>query len=116
MISIFERELEEIEREVRDLKTIHQRGLGTVQFYEATSTKTILNSQGYASFSVDIASGEPTPSLIIPAVNIPQPLVYSFVVFSLNADGDHAGVTVSAWTPGQVKLKVISSSIVGSIT
>lgn len=116
MRSLFEKELEQMEQEVRDLKTIHQRGLGTVEFYEATETKTVSYPQGYATFSIDIASGEPTPAIIIPAVNIPQPLVYTFAVYSINADGDHAGVTVSAYTPGQVKLKAISSSFIGSIT
>lgn len=33
MISLFDKELIAMEREVRDLKTIHQRGLGTTRFY-----------------------------------------------------------------------------------
>lgn len=116
MRSLFDKELEEMEREVRDLKTIHARGLGTVRFYEAEATKTVTTSQGYATFTITIAPDELTPAIIIPTLNIPEPLVYTFATYSINDDGDRASVTVSAYTPGPVKLKVISSSQIGSIT
>lgn len=116
MISLFDKELEEMEREVRDLKTIHARGLGAVRFYEAEATKTVAYSQGYATFTITIAQDELTPAIIIPTLTIPEPLVYTFATYSINDDGDSASVTVSAYTPGTVKLKVISSSPIGSIT
>lgn len=116
MRSLFDKELEEMEREVRDLKTIHARGLGTVRFYEAEATKNVTYSQGYATFIITIAPDELTPAIIIPTLNIPEPLVYTFATYSINDDGDRASVTVSAYTPGPVKLKVISSSQIGSIT
>ena len=116
MRSLFDKEIEEMEREVRDLKTIHARGLGTVRFYEAEATKNVTYSQGYATFTITITPDELTPAIIIPTLNIPEPLVYTFATYSINDDGDRASVTVSAYTPGPVKLKVISSSQIGSIT
>ena len=33
MTSLFDKELSQMEKEVRDLKTIHERGIGTTRFY-----------------------------------------------------------------------------------
>ena len=41
MISLFDLELKRMEQEVRDLKTIHQHGLGTTRFYVYDRTITI---------------------------------------------------------------------------
>lgn len=116
MRSLFDKELTEMEREVRDLKTIHQRGLGTTRFYSATATKNVPSSMGYAGFSINAEAGAWTPIAVVPAFNLPEPVAVSSVVFSISSAGDSASVMAIAYTPGNVKLKVMCSSPIESIS
>ena len=72
MQALFDKELTEMEREVRDLKTIHQRGLGTVRFYEAETDTIALN--GSARFNANLVAGEPLNPLAISVVYGTAPL------------------------------------------
>ena len=116
MISLFERELIAMEREVRDLKTIHQRGLGTTRFYSATSTKNVASSMGFVSFTITPEADSPTPIALVPAVSLPEPVAVSLIVFEISNGGDYATITTMAFTPGDVKVKAICSSPIESIT
>lgn len=115
MISLFDQELLDMEREVRDLKTIHQRGLGTTRFYSDTSQKNVPYSMGIASFSISAVDDAITPIAFVPAIQLPTPVAASTVVFSIGSNGDSASVTTIAFTPGTVKLKVMCSSEIQGI-
>lgn len=61
MRSLFEKRIERAERELRDLKTMHLRGLGTTQFF----TKTYQAGQTFNGFIADITfkADEPLPAI-----------------------------------------------------
>lgn len=63
MISLFDKELLEMEREVRDLKTYCRHGLGNTRFYtkEMTIEATMANIY---SITAETILGEPTPAFI----------------------------------------------------
>lgn len=112
MTSLFEQELIAMEREVRDLKTIRQRGIGTTIFYSESLQKT---HNYYTDVAVSIASDEPMPAIITIAANIPQPLNFPMLVFVPQTDGALFDVLGGA-ASGIAKIKVFSSSKIGSVT
>ena len=112
MQALFDKELTEMEREVRDLKTIHQRGLGTVRFYEAeTGTVTISNSS--ARFTANLVAGEPTEPLAI-GLTYGEPPLNDF-----SYAASMVGLNYTVWVPQatkSVRVKFISSSAISGIT
>ena len=112
MQALFDKELTEMEREVRDLKTIHQRGLGTVRFYEAeTGTVTISNSS--ARFTANLVAGEPTTPLAISLIYGAPP------IGDFNLTASNVGLNRTVWIPRTTrnfKVKFISSSEKSGIT
>lgn len=116
MTSLFDRELTQMEREVRDLKTIHQRGLGTTQFYSATAQKTTSSSMSYVTFRASVAQGSPLPAAFVTAISLPEPIAVSSIIYGIAPTGDYVSVTPIVFTPGTVKCKVISSSQIEDIT
>lgn len=108
--SLFDKELTEMEREVRDLKTIHQRGLGTVRFYEAETGTIALN--GSARFDANLVSGEPLNPLAISLLYGTAPLEN----FNLNASSVGLRRYVTTYTAKNIKVKFISSSAISGIT
>lgn len=110
MISLFDRELMRMEQEVRDLKTIHQRGLGTVKFFEAEVSASI---SSYTQFTANLEAGEPANPLAISLINAPEP------IDDLRIGLDTVGLIRWAGTnnpPTNVKVKFISSSQISGIT
>lgn len=112
MISLFDKELMRMEQEVRDLKTIHQRGLGTVKFFETETTAT-LSSIGSSRFQGNIMAGEPANPLAISLVNYPEPL--QDIIIGLDTVGLTRWVGTIA-PPKSIKVKFISSSQLSGIT
>ncbi len=112
MISLFDKELMRMEQEVRDLKTIHQRGLGTVKFFEAETAAT-LSTTASVRFQGTIATGEPADPLAISLVSFPEPLT------DMMSGIEFVGLSrwVGTWTPPKnIKVKFISSSQLSGIT
>lgn len=109
MQALFDKELTEMEREVRDLKTIHQRGLGTVRFYEAETTATI---NGTTRFNANLVAGEPLNPLAISVVYGTAPLED----FNLNTQSIGLRRYVTTYASKSVKVKFISSSAISGIT
>lgn len=116
MTSLFDRELTQMEREVRDLKTIHQRGLGATQFYSATAQKTTSSSMSYVTFTASVAPDSPLPAAFVAAISLPEPIAVNSTIYTIAPTGDHVSVTPVVYTPGTVKFKVISSSQIEDIT
>lgn len=110
MTSLFDKELTEMEREVRELKTIHRRGLGTTRFYEAGIEK---NHDIFTDITVQIADGEPTPAIVTIAANIPTPINFPMVVFTPQDNGYLFDILGGA--SGTAKVKAMSTSQIGSI-
>ena len=111
MQALFDKELTEMEREVRDLKTIHQRGLGTVRFYEAETGTVTVN--GSKRFTANLVAGEPTEPLAIGLTYGEPPLE----AFSYTAS--NVGLNHTVWVPRatkSVRVKFISSSAISGIT
>lgn len=109
MQALFDKELTEMEREVRDLKTIHQRGLGTVRFYEA-ETSARLN--GSRRFRATLVAGEPTEPLVI-GLTYGEPPLEDFNYTASNVGLNH---TVWTTTSKNIKVKFISSSAISGIS
>lgn len=63
MISLFEKNLIRAKNELRDLKTVHQRGLSTIRFYRYTLTVTVPSGLNYTTFQATVATGEPSRPL-----------------------------------------------------
>lgn len=111
MTSLFERELERMEQEVRDLKTIHLRGIDSTRFYESDVEKSF---NIYADVTVVIAGGEPMPGIVTMAANIPTPLRFPMIVYTPQEQGFLFDVLGSG--SGTMKAKVLSSSQIGSVS
>lgn len=110
MQALFDKELTEMEREVRDLKTIHQRGLGTVRFYEAETGTVTVN--GSKRFTANLVAGEPTEPLAI-GLTYGEPPLEAFRYTASNVGLNH-----TVWTSASksVRVKFISSSAISGIT
>lgn len=113
MTSLFDRELTQMEREVRDLKTIHQRGLGATRFYRESYT--ISNaSSGFHTVKIYLAEGELTPAIILAHINTPVPVLTAYVRIYPRSYGADAQIYV--YTAGAVRIDVISSAQIEEIT
>lgn len=103
MRSLFDKELTEMEREVRDLKAIHQRGLGTTRFYVYDRTITIPGDFYEWYFVGTVENVSEIPMVAIPLVggaSINPSIVYS-----------DSQVTVSSLAgEGTVYIRFISST------
>lgn len=110
MQALFDKELTEMEREVRDLKTIHQRGLGTVRFYEAETGTVTVN--GSKRFTANLVAGEPAEPLAI-GLTYGEPPLEDFSYTASNVGLNH---TVWTSTSKSVRVKFISSSAISGIT
>ena len=75
MIDLFQKELERMEHEVRDLKTCHQLGAGTTKFYR----KVIDFPPGTHYITYTFGSDEPLPALCVLLFG------YSTIAFAQNS-------------------------------
>lgn len=112
MRSLFEKELERMEREVRDLKTIHMRGLGTTRFYKQQVEFQKATSQ---IFEVHIAADEPTPAIIQGLINLPTPILNPVVSYSPQSYGASFLVMTLSSASGQGKFTAIASSAISQV-
>lgn len=100
--------------EVRDLKTIHRRGLGTTKFYRR-ELEIYANPNTTYTFVVRIADGEPDNPILIPLMNTEAPTWSSSISFNPSTT---AGTSFSVGTgpipeKSLLKVAVISSSQIG---
>lgn len=59
MQALFEKNLIRMKQELTDLKTVHQRGLGTIRFFRQTFTFTPTQAHAEYVIKADIVAGEP---------------------------------------------------------
>lgn len=72
MISLFEKELIAMERELRDLKTYCRHGLGNTRFYSKEMTIDCIGERIY-TFTATTKTGEPSPAFTTIYFSIPTP-------------------------------------------
>lgn len=73
MIDTFERNINYMLQEVRDLKTAHKRGLGMTRFYHYGLEIYVEPNRTY-SFVADLADGEPTNPFFMAQMSLDPPL------------------------------------------
>lgn len=112
MTSLFEQELIAMEQEVRDLKTLHLRGLGTTRFYSAQVEFEKATSQ---TFEAHIAADEPTPAIMQCLINLPTPILNPLVDYFPQPYGASFLVMTLSTASGQGKVAVISSSALSQV-
>jgi len=104
--------LKEITRELRDLKTAHERGLGTTRFYRY-EIEIMAQAGSYYNFIARVADDEPQSPVIIPAMQTEAPLgaIAPYCYFFSIISGEYRLLVYNS-TPndGYLKVAVISSS------
>lgn len=109
MISLFEKNLKRMKQELTDLKTAHNRGFNTIQFFKKEATFNI-NANTLALFYADIATGEPEWPIYQPFASSPDGLA----VISDVRYGSRTATRVYWWVvtknAGKVTTGIISSS------
>ena len=110
MISLFDQELLAMEREVRDLKTIHQRGLGTTRFYTYERNIEITGDSIYEwFFQAVVEDTNLIPMVVLPFIEGP-----TTSNFSMNFT-ENGFVVGTLATQGTVTVRVVTSSALASI-
>ncbi len=110
MISLFDKELMRMEQEVRDLKTIHQRGLGTTRFY--TYEREITIPDEYDRFSLQATVEDPS---LLPIVIFPYMEYVGAINFIIGYTDDSFMIGGVA-SRGTVVVKIITSQPLENIT
>ncbi len=103
-----EHKLKDMTREVRDLKTAHERGLGTTRFYRYTLTFTAQSMQPYVIVA-RVASGEPQNPVIIPEMHIDEPIGVIYLYFS-NVDPQTYTLTTGHLNGGYADITITATS------
>ena len=115
MIALFEKELMRMEKEVRDLKTAHQRGLGTTRFYEYEKQINVSQGTSY-SFTATVADGEPERPAVMVLMNVNEPILgaglrYLSIGTTNIRFSIFSGLQISSNT--RMTVRLISSSKIG---
>lgn len=110
MISLFDRELMRMEQEVRDLKTIHQRGLGTTRFYVYERQITIPDEYDWFYLQATVENTDLVPMAMLPFIEGQSARNFSI---EFTSDGFVVG---SVAAQGTVTIKIITSQPLATIT
>lgn len=104
-----------IQEELRDLKTAHDRGLGTTRFYKYT-LQIYANRADYYTFIARVADGEPENPVIMGFAGVDEPIGEMYA----NTNNVNATTTnISVFTGFQIQdhtrltIGIISSSKIG---
>lgn len=103
MQALFDKELTEMEREVRDLKTMHQRGLGTTRFYAYERQIEIPRDFCEFFFQATVENTNLLPMVMLPFIE--GPTIVNFII-EFTEDGFIVGSLADA---GTVTVRVITS-------
>lgn len=109
MISLFERNLKRMKQELTDLKTVHQRGLGTIRFFRSFFTFTPTQAHKVYYIIGDIVEGEPER----PFVQVTERSAYdSTNTFTAEIQSNATQVTLRIYAnrTSQATLEIISTS------
>lgn len=116
MISLFEKNLMRMKNELRDIKTVHDRGLGTVKFFRYRITQPHTVSQTRIQyFKADIADGEPEHPFI---EGMSRSSTGTFTSACYSADSGSTTITIAfeCWSgPQTLTYDIISSSVLKNL-
>lgn len=105
MTSLFEKEIDRLQREVRDLKTSHLLGAGTTRFYQKNVT---IEPGATRTVRITIAQDEPMPPLLV--------VLYSGGIWTAGTNVPSNRTYVwSIYTSVAFVASVISSSVIESV-
>ena len=103
MISLFDKELLAMERDVRDLKTIHQRGVGSIVFYQFVKEFT-LPANKWLDWTIELKNDEPSPALYTFQTN------GGIYTADIIQSGEQKTGSISGGTSGRTRTIVITCS------
>lgn len=116
MRSLFEKNLVRMKSELRDLKTAHNRGLGTVKFFRYRISLTVSSSVTWMQYvKADIVSGEPG-NPFVQALTRSSTGKYRAFDYDIISGASTVTVVVESWGgPQTVTLDIISSSVLTNL-
>lgn len=103
MQALFDKELIRMEQEVRDLKTMHQRGLGTTRFYTYERQIEIPRDFCDFYFQATVENTNLLPMVMLPFIE--GPTIVNFII-EFTEDGFIVGSIADV---GTVTVRVITS-------
>lgn len=114
MRSLFEKNLMRMKQELTDLKTVHNRGLGTIEFFRYRTTfQASANSFNYVTGT--IATDEPGNPLVTALASHSSGNADA-IVRSSYSNGSGVGATIFCRKAGTVTVDIISSSVLNGIS
>lgn len=113
MISLFEKNMKRAKQELTDLKTAHERGLGTIEFFRS---RIVFNasSAGFYRVTADIATGEPDHPILCPMVRTSDNKGSAFIS---SADSQTSSVRATIYTRKSttVTVDLVCSSVLTNL-
>lgn len=102
--------IKRMQEELRDLKTAHERGLGTTRFYRY-EIEIMAQAQTFYNFIARVADDEPQQPVIIPAMQTEAPIGSPSCYFDSIISGEYRLQIYNAATNDDyLKVAIISSS------
>lgn len=114
MISLFEKNLIRMKQELTDMKTVHDRGFGTIRFFKTSKTVS-LNANTIHTFRATLAVGEPEWPVWQPFASSPNGLATIKDVRFANQTADTVEWQVVTNQAGEVTTGVIASSVMQGV-
>lgn len=115
MQALFEKNLIRMKQELTDLKTAHNRGFNTIQFFKHEATFDLEANSTY-SFKADIATGEPEWPVWQPFASSPNGLATIKDVRFANQTATRVTWQVVTKNAGKVTTGIIASSVMQGVT
>lgn len=100
--------LKNMTREVRDLKTAHERGLGTTRFYKY-ELEIMANAGEEYIFVARVADDEPQTPVMVPMLRVEPPTRQPLCQFTSIGNGTYT-ISAMGWQSDYMTVAVISSS------
>lgn len=115
MRSLFEKRMERAKQELTALKTVHDRGLGTIEFFEKTIT---FNSSANTFYTIraDVATGEPGRPLLFASASASSGYGEDARVVSTYSSTNYVRALVFCKEASTVTASLVASSVITNIT
>lgn len=115
MISLFEKNLMRMKNELRDIKTVHDRGLGTVKFFRYRITQAHTSGTKLQYFKADIAAGEPEHPFV-EGLSRSSTGKFHSACYSVDSGATTVTVVFECWSgPQTLTYDIISSSVLTNL-
>lgn len=114
MRSLFEKRLQRAKQELTALKSVHDRGLGTVEFFEQTITFQS-NANTFYTITADIAAGEPERPLLYAAASASSNYAEDARVSHTTTSASTVSALIFCRQASTVTVELVSSSVIKNI-